>query len=164
VSSIRTEGTIARAPADVFDYATTPRHWPEWHPSSLGVTGAIDHSMEVGESCSERFVVAGRRGSCVWTARERIPGRRWMIDADTQGGHATIAYALEPDGAGGTRFVRLLEYRMPNVLLAALDALVLRRRIRAESQEALRRLKRRLESGGTSDYASSTSREQAPEE
>jgi uncharacterized protein YndB with AHSA1/START domain len=144
VSVVRTVATIARAPQEVFDYVTTPGHWPEWHPSSLRVTGTADHSMRVGESCTEDFIVAGRRGTCVWTARERIEGRRWAIDTQTRGGQATITYDLEVDSAG-TRFERVLSYRMPNAFLALLDALVLHRRIQRESEEATRRLKARLE-------------------
>lgn len=33
----------------VFDYATTPGNRPDWHPSSLGVSGATDRSLEPGE-------------------------------------------------------------------------------------------------------------------
>jgi uncharacterized protein YndB with AHSA1/START domain len=144
VSVIRTVATIARAPAEVFDYVTTPGHWPEWHPSSLRVAGTADHSLRVGESCTEEFLVAGRHGTCVWTARERVEGRRWVIETATRGGEAAITYTVEPVD-GGTRFERELWYRMPNALLALLDALVLRRRIQRESEEATRRLKVRLE-------------------
>ena len=39
-----------RAPIErVFDYVTTPGNWPVWHPSSLGVSGATDHSLDPGE-------------------------------------------------------------------------------------------------------------------
>jgi uncharacterized protein YndB with AHSA1/START domain len=144
VSRIRTVAAIARSPADVFDYVTTPGHWPEWHPSSLRVTGTVDRSMQVGETCTEEFVVAGRRGSCTWTAREREPDRRWVIDTDAQGGRATISYTLVPTSEG-TSFERVLEYRMPNALLGLLDVLVLRRRVTRESEEATFRLKARLE-------------------
>jgi hypothetical protein len=144
VAEIRTVETIRRSPTDVFAYATVPGNWPQWHPSSVRVTGITDRPLEVGDSCQEEFVVAGRRGSCTWTVRERIADRRWVIDTETQGGRATIAYTLS-SVAEGTRFERVLRYRMPNPLLAALDVLVLRRRIRRESAEATRRLKRRLE-------------------
>ena len=53
-------------PADrVFDYVTTPGNWPVWHPSSLGVGGATDHSLEPDEQVTEEFQVAGRRGRVV---------------------------------------------------------------------------------------------------
>ncbi len=137
---------IARAPADVFAFVTTPGNWPQWHPSSLRVTGAVDHPLGVGESCVEEYVVAGRRGSCTWTVMECDPPRRWTIASSsaTGGGSATIAYALSPAG-DGTRFARSMTYEMPNALYRLLDALFLRARIVAESDEAVRRLKAVLE-------------------
>jgi uncharacterized protein YndB with AHSA1/START domain len=146
MAKIRTVETIRRSPADVFAYVTVPARWPEWHPSSLRVSGTADRSLHVGESCVEEYVVAGRRGSCTWTVRERTDNQRWVIETVVRGQRATISYALTPV-AGGTRFERVLRYRMPNPFLALLDVLVLRRRVRSESKEATRRLKERLEKG-----------------
>lgn len=39
----------------VFDYVTTPGQWPRWPPSSLAVSGAIGHSLMVGEQVTEEF-------------------------------------------------------------------------------------------------------------
>jgi uncharacterized protein YndB with AHSA1/START domain len=142
--SIVSTASIARPPKDVFAFVTTPGHWPEWHPSSLGVSGATDHSLDVGETCVEEFIVAGRRGSCRWRVIEREAPRRWAITTKTPGGEATIRYELTPQN-GGTHYLRVLEYRMPNPLVALLDVLVLRRRMRRESDEAVRRLKATLE-------------------
>jgi uncharacterized protein YndB with AHSA1/START domain len=129
----------------VFDYATMPGNWPVWHPSSLGVSGATDHSLEPGERVTEEFCVAGRYGRVVWAVRERVFPRRWVIDGRTEnGGGGTITYTLRPH-AGGTTFEREFVYSVSNPLLALIDRLVLRRRIKAESAEALRRLKDTLE-------------------
>jgi uncharacterized protein YndB with AHSA1/START domain len=65
---------------EVFEYVTTPGNWPAWHPSSLGVDGATDHSLEPGEQVTEEYRVAGRRGRVVWTVRERKAPRTWVID------------------------------------------------------------------------------------
>ncbi len=133
----------------VFGYATTPGNWPEWHPSSLGVSGATDHPLGPGEQVTEEYRVAGRRGRVVWTVRERDEPRRWVIDGKVEGGGGgTLTYTLTPD-VGGTTFERELVYAMPNRLLALLDRLVLRRRVEAESAEALRRLKAVLENRGS---------------
>src|SRR6478735_4251189 len=40
---------IDRPAGVVFDYVTTPAHWPTWHPSSLAVSGAVDHPLDPGE-------------------------------------------------------------------------------------------------------------------
>jgi uncharacterized protein YndB with AHSA1/START domain len=144
-TTIRIDEPVER----VFEYVTTPGNWPEWHPSSLGVSGATDHPLEPGEQVTEEFRVAGRRGRVVWTVRERDDPHRWVIDGTVEGGGGgTITYTLTPD-AGGTTFEREFTYAMPNRLLALLDRLVLHRRVEAESAEALRRLKAVLEKRGS---------------
>ena len=134
---------------EVFEYVTTPGNWPAWHPSSLGVDGATDHSLEPDEQVTEEYRVAGRRGRVVWTVREREAPRRWVIDGWVEGGGSgTITYAVTPH-LEGTTFKRDFVYAMPNPLLAVLDWLVFRRRVEAESTEALRRLKDVLERRAT---------------
>jgi uncharacterized protein YndB with AHSA1/START domain len=145
VTRIRTTIRVDEPAERLFEYVTTPGNWPAWHPSSLGVSGATDHSLEPGEEVAEEYSVAGRRGRVVWTVREREAPRRWVIDGEVDGGgEGTITYTLTPD-AGGTIFERDFVYAMPNVLLTLLDRLVLRRRVEAESAEALRQLKAAVE-------------------
>jgi uncharacterized protein YndB with AHSA1/START domain len=145
MTHVRTEARIEVPPGRLFEYVSTPGNWPVWHPSSLGVSGATDHSLEPGEEVTEEFRVAGRRGRVVWTVVERTPPRRWVIEGRVVGGgRGTISYTLTPE-AGGTHFRRDFDYAMPNVLLSLLDRLVLRRRIATESAEALRRLREVLE-------------------
>lgn len=77
---LHNEIQIARAAQDVFAFFTTPDSWPRWHPSSLAVSGATDHPLQVGEQVSEDFRVAGRRGRAVWTVTERSAPLRWKIE------------------------------------------------------------------------------------
>jgi hypothetical protein len=60
MARIASIAVIHRSPEVAFDYVTTPGNWPDWHPSSLGVTGATDHPLDGGERCAEHFRVAGR--------------------------------------------------------------------------------------------------------
>ena len=88
--------------------------------------------------------------------RERAPPHRWAIEGAAEGGgSAAIAYRLTPHD-GGTRFERALVYRMPNLWLAVLDRLFIRRRMAAESAEALRRLKLVLERAPAEGHARPT--------
>ena len=145
MTRIRSEIQLNVPVEEVFDYVTTPGNWPNWHPSSLGVSGATDHPLEPGEKVTEEYLVAGRRGSVVWTVRERIPPRRWVIEGTVAGGGGgEITYTLTPQD-DRTIFERDFVYTMPNALMALLDRLVLRRRVQAESAEALRRLRDVLE-------------------
>ncbi len=143
--------TIRQPVAQVYDYVTTPGHWPQWHPSSLAVSGAVDHSLLVGERATEDFLVAGRRGRAVWTVIAREAPARWEIEGEVDGRKASvITYTLAQAGAG-TRFQRELAYRSPNLLFALLNRLQIRARIEAESSLALERLKQVLEGGQAAD-------------
>jgi uncharacterized protein YndB with AHSA1/START domain len=145
MTRIVTTVEIGAAIERVFDYATTAGDWPSWHPASRSVSGATDHSAAEGERITEQIETGGRSWRAVWTVRERAPPHRWVIEGEAEGGgSAIIAYRLSADG--GTRFERELVYRMPNLWLAILDRLFIRRRMTAESAEALRRLKVILES------------------
>ncbi|MGH2505449.1 MAG: SRPBCC family protein [Ktedonobacterales bacterium] len=144
-TEVRSVITINRPPTEVFDLVTTPGHWPDWHPSSLGVSGATDHSLVVDEEVTEEFLVAGRRGSLTWRVTQRDAPRSWAISGSLQGrGAGTVAYALTPEGMG-TRFERVFTYEVKGLLFALVNRLAYHRRVVAESAEALRRLKRRLE-------------------
>ncbi|HEX6827830.1 MAG TPA: SRPBCC family protein [Burkholderiales bacterium] len=145
---IHGEAVIARPPQEVFDFVTTPANWPKWHPSSLGVSGATNHPLAVGEQVTEDFMVAGRRGRVVWTVTERKAPALWRIEGQgEEGGRAWITYTLTAQ-AGGTRYERDLRYRMPNLLAALLDPLLTRARIAQESATAVRQLQQVLERGG----------------
>jgi uncharacterized protein YndB with AHSA1/START domain len=149
-SCIRTEATIERPVADVYGYVTTPANWPQWHPSSVRVTGdAAGHSLDVGEQCTEEFVVAGHHDETGWICRERVAEKRWVIEAISErGGSGTITYDFATAG-DGTQFTRTFRYRMPNFGLEILNVLVIRRRIAAESRRATETLKRVLEDSKT---------------
>lgn len=145
MTRISTWVVIARPVEDVFEFVTTPGRWPLWHPSSLAVGGATDHSLDAGEQCTEDFRVAGRRGRVMWTVRERDAPGRWVIDGAVEGGGGgTIAYRISAVD-GGARFDREFTYTMRTSVGRLLDALVVRRLIAGESMEALRRVKRLLE-------------------
>jgi len=148
MSHIESTIHIERPIDTVFEFITTPGNWPQWHPSSLSVEGATDHSLNVGEQLTEAFRVAGRRGRVVWTVREQEAPHRWVIDGVIVG-HDTggaITYALSPN-ASGTLLTRTFDYPEPTLYVRLLNRLFIERRVRAESITAVQRLKRLLEAG-----------------
>lgn len=146
MTTIVSEILIRNATAAVFDYVTTPAHWLAWHPSSVALRGATDHSLDIGEEVTEDFRVAGRAGSVTWKVIARERPKRWAIaGVVAAGGSGTITYTLS-QVAQGTAFRREFVYAMPNWFTALLDRLFVRRRIAAESALALSRLKHALES------------------
>ena len=147
MSRIYTSIIIHKPVEQVFDFVTTANSWPQWHPSSLSVRGASDHSGVSGDQVTEEFLVAGRRGQAVWTVRERAYPQRWVIDGRvSKAGGGTITYTLTWQN-GSTKFEREFIYHFHNVLARLLDRWLIRPRIEAESAEALRRLKQVLEMG-----------------
>lgn len=143
---IRGSVTIARAPADVYNYVTTAGNWPRWHPSSLAVTGATDHPMLLGEQVIEDFLVAGKQGKVRWTVVRREAPTRWVIAGQIldSGGVGKISYRLTAV-SGGTLFEREFEYARPNLLFVLADTLRIKGQVMAESAEAVRHLKAMLE-------------------
>lgn len=147
VTRITNTVVIQRPPQAVFDYVTTPANWPKWHPASLGVSGATDHPLQLGEQTTEDFLVAGRRGQALWTVIDREAPQFWRIEATVEGRRAaSVTYTLRPSGEG-TRFERELIYPSRNLLFALLNSLSLREQVQAESTTAVERLKQRLEEG-----------------
>lgn len=152
-TAIHDEVVIARPLALVFDFVATPRHWPAWHPASLGVAGATDHPLERGERVAETFMLARRGGVVVWTVIESQRPRTWSIEGVAAGRRVgTITYRLTPaitsslaPAAESTRFEREFRYRSPTLLFALINRLMLRDQLQAESTDAVRRLKALLE-------------------
>ncbi|GAC1434503.1 MAG: hypothetical protein PVS3B3_09360 [Ktedonobacteraceae bacterium] len=146
MTRIKTAAYIAVPIERIYTYVTTPGIWPQWHPSSLAVSGASNHSLQVGEQCIEEFLVAGRHGKVTWTVTECVFPQRWVINGIIEGRAygGSVSYTLLRKDEG-TLFMREFVYPTPGILLTLLDILVVRRRVRAESQEAVRRLKVVLE-------------------
>jgi uncharacterized protein YndB with AHSA1/START domain len=142
---IETTTIINRPPAEVFGYVTTPANWPKWHPASLSVSGAADHSLTVGEQVREEFLVAGHHGHVLWTVLARDAPRRWVIEGKVEGGGGgLITYTLDPQGTGA-QFHREFVYRVSTLFGFILDRLFVYDRITAESTQALKQLKAALE-------------------
>lgn len=148
VTKIETAVHIKRAIDDIYDFVTTPSNWPQWHPSSIAVTGDSTHSLEVGEQVAEDFCVVWRRGQVVWTVTGREAPFYWEIDGKIAGHDlgGTIQYQLAPHGEG-TLFRREFAYPTPTFFFAAVNKLIGRRRVRYESELASLRLKSLLETG-----------------
>ena len=136
---------IPRPAVAVFDLATTARYWPRWHASSLRVSGAVDHPVEVGERIIDEVRVAGRTGVVEWTCVERDrPRRIVMVSAGTQGEQARLLYTLA-ERDGGTVLTRILTYRYPIPLAGLLEPLLITPLMQRDARTALANLKALIE-------------------
>jgi uncharacterized protein YndB with AHSA1/START domain len=132
----------------VFDYATTPAQWPQWHPSSLKLYGDAAHSLERGEKFEEDVRAGGRKGHLKWNVLERKPAQQWIAEAQVDNGASLVLTYKVSAHEGGCLFERELSYQLPNAFLRVLNKLILQRRIERESAESLAHLKAVLEKSG----------------
>jgi uncharacterized protein YndB with AHSA1/START domain len=137
---------IHRDIADVFAFFTTPKNWPRWHPASISVAGATDHSLAAGEEVTEEFRMGSGKGRVVWRVAESNPPPLWRIEGAPESGDArvTITYSLRKDGQD-TVFERNMDYQFNRLWLRVLDLLFIRRHMERESQQALANAKQILE-------------------
>ena len=143
-TTVDSHAVLEATPEQVFEFVTTAGNWPRWHPSSIAVRGQSTRPGEVGDVIEEDFRVAGRTGTVVWTVTERTPPRSWTIDGvivgRTMGGR--VSYALTP-ADGATSFERRFSYPVPLRYLP-LDILIVARRVRKESDRAVRNLAKEI--------------------
>ena len=115
------QAVIERPIEAVFDVATTAMYWPQWHPATLGVSGAVGHPARLGDTITERVDLGGETGEGTWAvvAWQRPTGL--TLEAHTGLGLTRITYTLART-AGGTLFRRDLSYELGSPALDALMA------------------------------------------
>jgi hypothetical protein len=127
---------IAGEPVAVLAYAASVSYWPDWHPSSLKIDGPHG-PLHAGARFEEDIHAGGRAGHLRWEVTEYLPGRRWCARAQSdQGLSLRLTYESSAE-AGGTRFVRTLEYRFDGLLMRLANRLLLKRRIERESAASM---------------------------
>lgn len=128
----------------VFDYATTAKNWPSWHTASESVSGAVDHSADVGEVIIENIIIGGPRDTFRWVVKERRSPDRWVFEGKgKRGAVSKITYTLS-ERDGGTFFEREMLYTMP-WYLRLLDKILIRKKMAEISDESVMGLKKALE-------------------
>jgi uncharacterized protein YndB with AHSA1/START domain len=104
--SVTTNSILIDGPAeDVFTYATTPKHWPLYHPNSLGVSGVTDRPVQVGDVTRERASLMGHEGEGEWRVVERVAPHKVVWSIDNPNFKAHLMYMFEAQ-EGSTHFIR----------------------------------------------------------
>ena len=135
---------IHRPIGDVFTFFTTPKNWPLWHPASISVAGATDHSLEIGEEVTEEFRAGDGKGTAVWRVTARDAPRLWRIETAPAKSRVTITYRLRADGED-TVFERDMQYKFGGLWYSLLDPFVIRPRIERKLAQAVSNAKEILE-------------------
>ena len=146
VSAHAVSAFINRPIGEVFDFLTTASNWPQWHPATVSVSGAVFHPAIEGETIVEKVRYGIARDTFPWKVVECQAPKRWAIRAasDRHGQKVKIAYTLTPEN-GGTRWEREMSFYLPKSLVF-LDKLVFGRLLRRNSETAVRQLKELMES------------------
>lgn len=136
-----TRSVLLSGKADwVFDLVTTAKYWPQWHPATIRVSGAIENPMRLGDVIRERARIAGMEAEGDWTVAEiERPTRVVLKMPATRLGDLQISYQFAPRG-DEIEFTRELEFdasRLPALVPASL----VERQMDSDSVEALKRLK-----------------------
>jgi uncharacterized protein YndB with AHSA1/START domain len=145
VERIVTVVDIERTPAQVFEFVTNAAQWKRWHPATVAVSGVPNRALVLGETVDEQIHAGPRRFTARWTVTESKPPRRWVIVTDSAEGEAKISYKIT-EHEGVTYFERTLEYASKRWPWKWFDGSLTRRLLTRQSEEALRNLKRVIES------------------
>ncbi len=136
-----TKSILIRGNAErIFDMVTTAKYWPQWHPATVGVSGAIEQPMQRGDKIRERARIAGVEAEGDWTVADlERPTRVVLKMAGTRLGDLQIAYRFAPRGED-VEFTRELEFDSSK-LPAMIPASLVERQMDSDSEQALKRLK-----------------------
>jgi len=145
MAQITSRVEVARAPDEVFAYATDPRHMPEWQKGCL--RGRLDTpTTRVGSKCTTMRSIGGREREVTTEITEYDPPRRWAdrgIDGPIR---AIVAVTVEPVGDGQRSQLTIdLDFEGHGIG-KVLVPLVVRRQAAKEMPGNMQRLRQRLES------------------
>lgn len=141
--------TIRKPIEEVFQFVTTPANWPKWHPASVGVEGAVDHSGKPGERMIEKIRLGPFKAEIHWEVIESQKPQRWLIKGEVHapflsGTKMEIIYQLSSQHQE-TQFERNMSY-IPGTLIASLlDKLFIQRHNHHQSKVGLKQIKKILE-------------------
>ena len=136
-----TQSILVRGPMNpVFDLVTTARYWPDWHPATLAVSGAVETPMQLGDCIHERARIGGAIAENDWAVVEYLrPSRVVLRMPGTRLGDLEIVYCFALRG-DAVEFTRELEFDLAN-LPPNMDRRVIEQQMENDSAEALERLK-----------------------
>jgi len=136
---------IAAPPEAVYEVLMDPHRLEDWvtiHADLHDSPNELSEGAELGQSIK----VAGQKFKVDWLVvkAERPNAIEWE-GRGPMGTKARVAYTLEDDGGGGTRFNYVNEYDFPGGPLGKLGAKAFERTARGEAEKTLENLKALLE-------------------
>jgi alkylglycerol monooxygenase len=136
-----------KPPSEVLTYASTPALWQEWHPQSSKIKVESQGPLQTGDKFEEDVLTAIGKNHLSWEILSSTPGAIWVAKADNQENGVSLVLTYKVENINGnTRFIRELDYTMPNFLFLVANEVFFRRDIKNKSESALQRLKTVIES------------------
>jgi uncharacterized protein YndB with AHSA1/START domain len=144
VAPIVSSVEIARAPDEVFPYATDPSRFGEWQEGV--VSGHIEGPLSVGSKCMMTRRIGGSERTSTSEITEISPPARWAIRGIDGPVRANVNVTVEPlDEGTRSRVTISLEFMGRGAGKMVLPLAV--REARKEVPQSCANLKKRLESG-----------------
>jgi uncharacterized protein YndB with AHSA1/START domain len=135
---------IARAPEDVFRYATDPNRFAEWQEGVVAVDIKGPDPLRPGSRFTTVRRIAGGERAILQEITEISPPRRWAVRTLEGPIKANAAITVEPlDGGARSRVTVTLDLDVQG--LGALFRPVVRRQAAKGTQKSYENLKSRLE-------------------
>jgi hypothetical protein len=134
VNTVRIDGPIER----VFDIVTTTKHWPQWHPATVGVGGVTERPLALGDIIREQARIGGHLYEGDWTVAGHTRPTRLLLSAG--GGRIQISYIFRPAG-DATEFERELTFNPEDFGRGAAEPAAVEALMYRQSEEGLQKLK-----------------------
>ena len=145
-NAVRAQITIQAPPEKVFAMALDPGHLDEWVTIHRKVNSVDPGPPREGMKMEQTLCLRGTKFKVKWELTEYGDCRATWEGRGPMGSHARTAYALAPDGAGGTIFNYENEFKAPGGPLGAAASRVLVGGLpEREAKASLQRLKALLE-------------------
>jgi carbon monoxide dehydrogenase subunit G len=146
---VSTSIDIAAPPERVWDIVMDPDRLGEWVTIHRKVGKVHDRPLKQGSELEQTLGIGPARFKVWWTIADIEPNRRvtWNGEGPARS-HASINYALKPDGNGGTRFEYRNDFDPPGGVVGAAASRALAGGVsRREAEKTLKRLKALAERG-----------------
>jgi hypothetical protein len=133
---------MAKPPAEVLAYASTPALWSDWHPKSSVIKVESQLPLKQDDTFAEEVLTITGKNQLTWQVIDSIPSEIWIAKAENKNNGVTLLLTYTVENIdGNTKFIRELNYTMPNFLFLVANEIFFKKELESKSITALQRLK-----------------------
>jgi hypothetical protein len=127
----------------IFDLITTTKHWPAWHPATIGVGGITERPFALNDQIREQARIGERVYEGTWTVIEHSRPRCATLRGSS--GRIEIRYVFDPVDADQVRFSRTLSFYPEDFTAGSSSTQAVIALMEAQSDQALIQLRALIE-------------------